>query len=66
MYLQRTEERYGVRKMKQEFSDFIWIFNWKKDKFILMYPKEFENWKIYHIGYKEVCTYICKNPEFVV
>ena len=50
--------------MEQESSSFICIFNWKKDKFLLLYPDKFESWEICHIGVDEVImncrfAYIC-------
>ena len=57
-YVQRTEERYSKRRMKQEPCVPIEIFNWKKDKFCLSYPDKLEGWEICHYGYDEVMLYI--------
>ena len=40
--------------MEQESSSFICIFNWKKDKFLLLYADKFESWEICHVGVDEV------------
>ena len=52
--LQKTEKRYAKRKMEQESSHYIYISNWKKDKFFLQYPDKFESWEICHLGDDEV------------
>ena len=52
--MQRTEERYVERRMEQQSSNFVCIFNWKKDKILLSYQEKFESWEICHIGDDEV------------
>ena len=53
-HTQRTEKRYAERRMEQESSTFVRIFNWEEDKFLLIYPQKVENWEICHSGYDEV------------
>ena len=46
--------------MKQE-SRHLCTFNWKKDKILLQYSTEYENWEISHDGADEVinpCIYM--------
>ena len=45
--------------MEQDLSDFICIFNWKKDKILLSYPDELESWEICHIDSNEVIGSHC-------
>ena len=40
--------------MEQESSSFVRIFNWKKDKILLSYTKNYKSWKVYHLGDDEV------------
>ena len=40
--------------MEKQSSNFICIFNWKKDKILLSYPDKLESWEICHIGECEV------------
>ena len=54
MYLQSTEDRYSERRMQKVFFTPISIFNWKKDKIIISYPKKLENWEMCHLGDDEV------------
>lgn len=57
IYLQRTEERYSERRMQKEFSTYLCIYKWKKDKIIILYDKMLDNWEICHLGEKEVRLY---------
>ena len=40
--------------MEQQSSNFVCIFNWKKDKILLSYHDKFESWEVCHIGDDEV------------
>ena len=64
MYLsiQRLEERYAKRRMEQESSTYIRIFNWKDDKICLLYPEQFQSWKVCHMNDDEVILHICLKP----
>ena len=45
--------------MKQE-SRHLCTFNWKKDKILLQYSAEYENWEISHDGADEVINHAYK------
>ena len=41
--------------MKQESSpNYICIYDWEEDKFLLEYPNTFGSWEICHLGADEV------------
>ena len=40
--------------MKLDHSTNIQIHDWKKDRFVLDYSREFKNWEIRHVGFNEV------------
>ena len=45
--------------MQQVFSTFIRIFNWKKDKIIILYDHDqLDNWEIHHIGVNKVSSIV--------
>ena len=47
--------------MEQQSSNFVCIFNWKKDKILLSYHDKFESWEVCHIGDDEVTNSLMIN-----
>ena len=52
--------------MEKQSSNFICIFDWKKDKIILSYSDKLESWEICHIGECEVTKSIVHNLLCIV